>query len=106
MAHQSAVDSMLALGRDIIAEPQTSAASGTLEQRLTTFIEDWSNLQLAWQNWFDELHARGEDARKLAEEVVSIGERLSGVEACLKGVFPASVGVEEVVGDMEALQVR
>ena len=96
---------MLALGRDIIAEPQTSAASGNLERKLTDFIQEWSDLQLAWQNWFNELHARKEHSHKLSEQVVGFGESVKGLEASLEGVFPASVGVEDMLGEMESLQV-
>ena len=99
------MDALLALGRDIVAEPQTSTANVSLETRLTSFIEDWSNLQLAWQNWYNELHARKEQSLKLSEQVWDFGEEVKGLQASLEGMFPAIVEMDNLLEDMEALQV-
>ena len=99
------MDALLALGRDIVAEPQTSTANVSLETRLTSFIEDWSNLQLAWQNWYNELHARKEQSLKLSEQVGDFGEEVKGLQASLEGMFPATVEMDNLLEDMEALQV-
>ncbi len=65
----NSVDAMLSLGREILAEPNTSSASETLMQKLTGFIQDWSDLQLNWQNWFDELHAGVEQSKSLSDQL-------------------------------------
>ena len=96
---------MLSLGREIIAEPQTSTANVSLETRLTSFIQDWSDLQLAWQNWYDELHARKEQSQNLSEQVRELAEGVKGVKSSLEGLLPAEVGMESLYDDLLALQV-
>ena len=99
------MDALLTLGREIIAEPQTSAANVELETRLTGFIQDWSDLQLAWQNWYNELHALRENAGKMAEEVGRLKEGARGLETGMKRLFPASVEVENLQQNLQDLQV-
>lgn len=61
---------------------------------------------MAWQNWYNELHAHKEKSHKLSEQVGGLAEGVKGLEASLNGLFPASVEVENLLGDMEALQVH
>ena len=105
-AKQPEVDSLLTLGREIVAEPQTSAANDDLESRLTSFIQDWSDLQLAWQNWFDELHAHREKAGKMGEGVGEMCDGVKRVRGVMMGMFPAAVGMETLPHDLHVLQVE
>ena len=88
-----------------MSEPQTSTAV-SLETRLTGFIQEWSDLQLAWQNWFNELHAHKEQSHKLGEDVGKFGEGMKALGTALDGMFPAGVDMENLLGDMETLEVR
>ena len=104
-AKQPEVDSLLSLGREIVAEPQTSTANDDLETRLTGFIQDWSDLQLAWQNWYDELHARRERSGKMGEELGRVREGMRGARGAMAALFPARVQVETLPQDLQHLQV-
>ena len=97
------MDALLSLGREIIAEPQTSAANVDLETRLTGFIQDWSDLQLAWQNWYDELHANREKSHKMSEEVGKLAEGAKGVKAGMNGLLPATIEVENLLQNLQDL---
>ena len=96
---------MLSLGREILAEPNTSSASEGLMQKLTSFIQDWSDLQLNWQNWFDELHAGVEQSKNLSDQLKKFENDVSGLGPALAKLFPATVSVKTLDKDLQRLQV-
>ena len=97
---------MLALGRAIIAEPNTNPQNDTVMQKLTSFIEDWSDLQLAWQNWYDELHANLEQSKNLSDQLSAFGHSIKGLEPPWTNLFPATVTMENLDTELQELQVR
>ena len=103
---QPDVDTMLALGRAIVAEPNTNPQNDTVMQKLTGFIEDWSDLQLAWQNWYDELHANLEQSKNLSDQLSAFGHSIKGLEAPWTNLFPATVTMENLDTELQELQVR
>ena len=103
---QPDVDTMLALGRAIIAEPNTNPQNDTVMQKLTSFIEDWSDLQLAWQNWYDELHANLEQSKNLSDQLSAFGHSIKGLEPPWTNLFPATVTMENLDTELQELQVR
>lgn len=96
---------MLSLGREILAEPNTSSASDTLMQRLTGFIQDWSDLQLNWQNWFDELDTGVEQSRNLGDQLKKFESDIRGLGPACAKLFPASVSIKTLDKDLQRLQV-
>ena len=102
---QSDVDSMLALGRSIIGEFYTNPDKDTLSQMLTDFISNWSNLLMSWQNWFDELHATGEQSRNLSEQFVELKNAYEMIDPKNRELFPALVSVDTLESDLKSLQV-
>ncbi len=95
---------MLALGRSIISEYYTNPDKDTLSQTLTDFISNWSNLLLSWQNWFDELHATGEQSRDLSDQFIQLKQSYKIVEPKHKEIFPATVTMETLDSDLKNLQ--
>lgn len=96
---------MLSLGRSIIGEHFTNHHKDTLSHTLTDFIQDWSNLLLAWQNWYDELHATGEQSQDLSDQFDKLKQTLFSIEPDYKELFPAAVTVENLKSDLKDLQV-
>ena len=96
---------MLSLGRSIIGEYYTNPLKDTLSQTLTEFIQNWSNLLLAWQNWYDELHATGEQSRDLSDQFLELKQSFHEVEPKIKELFPAYVTMETLESDLKDLQV-
>ena len=96
---------MLSLGRSIIGEHFTNHHKDTLSHTLTDFIQDWSNLLLAWQNWYDELHATGEQSQDLSDQFDKLKQALFSIEPDYKELFPAAVTVENLKSDLKDLQV-
>ena len=101
---QPKVDTMLGLGRSIIGEYYTNPDKDTLSQTLTDFISNWSNLLLSWQNWFDELHATGEQSRDLSEQFVQLKQSYQIMEPKHTEIFPATVTMETLDSDLKNLQ--
>ena len=102
---QPAVDALLALGRSILAEPSTTSQNDILMQKLTSFIEDWSELQMAWQNWYNELHANLEQSKNLADRLKNFGHDIRQLEPACAGIFPATVAMEAVDSELKEIQV-
>lgn len=102
---QPAVDAMLALGRSILAEPSTTSQNDVLMQKLTSFIEDWSELQMTWQNWYNELHANMEQSKGLAERLKNFGHNIGQLEPACAGIFPATVAMEALDSELKEIQV-
>ena len=102
---QPDVDAMLSLGRAIIAEPNTNSQNDTIMKKLTGFIEDWSELQLAWQNWYDELHANLEQSKNLSDQLNTFGNGIKGLEPACVNLFPATVAMESLDAELQELQV-
>jgi hypothetical protein len=96
---------MLSLGREILAEPNTSSASDTLMQKLTGFIQDWSDLQLNWQNWFDELHAGVEQSKSLSDQLKKFENNTRGLGPACAKLFPAFVNMKNLDKELKRLQV-
>lgn len=96
---------MLSLGREILAEPNTSSASETLMQKLTGFIQDWSDLQLDWQNWFDELHAGVEQFKSLSDQLKRFEVDIRGLGPACAKLFPATVNMKSLDKELQRLQV-
>ena len=102
---QPAVDAMLALGRSILAEPSTTSQNDVLMQKLTSFIEDWSELQMTWQNWYNELHANMEQSKGLADQLKNFGHDIGQLEPACAGIFPATVAMEALNSELKEIQV-
>ena len=102
---QPAIDTMLALGRSILAEPSTTSQNDALMQKLTGFIEDWSELQMAWQNWYNELHANMEQSKSLSDKLKNFGHDIRQLEPACAGMFPATVAMETLDSELKELQV-
>jgi len=73
------MDAMLSLSRAIIAKPNTSPQNDTTVKKLISFIKDWSKLQLAWRNWYNELHANLEQSKNLSDQLNTFGHGIKGV---------------------------
>lgn len=74
-------------------------------QKLTGFIEDWSELQLAWQNWYNELHANLEQSKSLSEQLNSFVHDIKGLEPACARLFPATLDMDSLDSELQALQV-
>ena len=74
-------------------------------QKLTGFIQDWSDLQLNWQNWFDELHAGVEQSKNLSDQLKKFESDMGGLAPALAKLFPATVAVKSLDKDLQRLQV-
>ena len=96
---------MLSLGRSIIGEHYTNPHHDSLSQTLTCFIQDWSNLLLAWQNWYDELHATGEQSQNLSDQFDRLKQTIGAVLPEHSELFPACVSVDNLIDDLKELQV-
>jgi len=97
---------MLSVGREVLAEPNTSSSSDDLMKKLTSFIEDWSGLQLGWQNWYDELHAQNEQSQQLSDQLKKLESALQELDPACSRLFPATVSVKSLDKEMGKLQVR
>lgn len=97
---------MLSLGREILAEPNTSSASETLMQKLTGFIQDWSDLQLNWQNWYDKLHAGVEESKNLSDQLSKFENDIRGIAPTCAKLFPATVAMKTLDKELQCLQVE
>ena len=96
---------MLALGRAILAEPSTSSQNDTLMQKLTDFIQDWSDLQMEWQNWYNELHANMEKSQNLSDTFDAFCSGVEKLEPGFNKFFPATVSMEALDTQLQDLQV-
>ncbi len=97
---------MLALGRAVIAEPNTSSSSDAVMKKLTGFIQDWSNLQLAWQNLYNELRASLEQSHDLSDRLGSFGRDTGELELACDEVLPATVAMVKLDQELDAIQVH
>ena len=97
---------MLSLGREILAEPNTSSASDTLMQKLTNFIQDWSDLQLNWQNWFDELHVGVEESKNLSEQLKKFDCDIESLIPTSAKLFPVTVAMKALDKELRRVQVK
>ena len=102
---QPTVDAMLALGRSILAEPSTTSQNDALMQKLTGFIEDWSELQMAWQNWYNELHANMEQLKSLSDRLKNFEHDIRQLEPACTSLFPATVAMETLDSELKEIQV-
>ena len=103
---QSEVDTMLSLGRSIIGQHYTNINNNDLSQTLTSFIQNWSNLLLAWQNWYVELHATEEQSQSLSEQFTEVQTVLSSVVPDHDSLLPATLNIDTFVNDIKDLQVK
>lgn len=95
---------MLSLGRSVIGEHFTNPHSDTISEKLTKFIQEWSNLSLAWQNWYDELYASGVHSQSLSENLDMFKSVLRMVNTLSAEMLPASLTM--VSADMELKNVE
>ena len=99
------MDLMLSLGREVLAEPNTSSTTEGLMQKLTSFIKEWSDLQLGWQNWFDELHAGVEQSRNLSDQLKKFESDIKGLEPTCSMIFPAVVSMKNLDKELDRIHV-
>ena len=104
-AKQPAFDAMLALGRSVLAEPNTTSQNDALMNKLTSFISDWSDLELAWQNWYDELHARMEQSKDLSNQFDKFKSDCSTLGPLCSNLFPADLSMDGLQQKLHNLQV-
>ena len=102
---QPDVDAMLSLGRSILTSPHTSADNQPFEKRLTDSIEQWSDLQLEWQNWYQELMAATEKSSAASDRYGAFSDWLAQARSKLDSTFPLKVGPDSAPADMEEAQV-
>lgn len=103
---EPAEEAMLSLGREVLAEPNTTSQNDSLMNKLTSFIADWSNLQLAWQNWYDELHAHMQQSQDLSNELDKFLNAMSNLEPLFSKLFPAELSMDNLPQKLHNLQVR
>ena len=104
-AKQPEVDAMLSLGRAILTSPHTSADNQPFEKRLTDSIESWSDLQLEWQNWYQELMAASEKSSAVSDRYNTFSDWLSQARNKLGSTFPLRVGPASAPADVGEAQV-
>ncbi len=97
---------MLALGRAILAEPNTTSQNDALMNKLTSFIADWSYLQMDWQNWYDELHAHLQTSQDLSNQFDKFLSGMSHLEPLCSKLFPANLSMDDLQQKLHSLQVR
>ena len=102
---QPEIDAMLALGRAVIAEPTTNPQNESFPKKLTSFIEDLADLQLAYQNWYDELHRGLQQSKNLSEQLGKFASVVNGLEPACNNLFPATVTMENLEPELKTLQV-
>ena len=102
---QPDVDAVLSLGRTILTSPHTSADNQPFEKRLTDSIEAWSELQLGWQNWYQELMAASERSSAVSDRYGSFSDWLAQARSKLGSTFPLRVGPASAPADVEEAQV-
>jgi len=91
---------MLSLSRAIIAKPNTSPQNDTIVKKLISFIKDWSKLQLAWRNWYNELHANLEQSKNLSDQVNTFGHVIKGPEPVCISMFPTTIAMETLAAEL------
>ena len=99
------MDAVLSLGRTILTSPHTSADNQPFEKRLTDSIEAWSELQLGWQNWYQELMAASERSSAVSDRYSSFSDWLAQARSKLGSTFPLRVGPASAPADVEEAQV-
>ena len=96
---------MLALGRAIISEPTTNSQNESFPKKLTSFIEDLANLQLAYQNSYDELHRGLQLSKNLSDQLGKFASAVNGLEPACSNILPATVTMENLESELKTLQV-
>ncbi len=104
-AKEPAEQAMLALGRSILSELNTTSENDALMNKLTSFISDWSDLQLNWQNWYDKLHAHMQTSQDLSNEFDKVLSDMSDLEPLCSKLFPANLSIEDLQQELHSLQV-
>ena len=104
-AKQPEVDAMLSLGRTILTSPHAAADNQPFEKRLTDSIESWSDLQLEWQNWYQELMAASEKSSAVSDRYNTFSDWLSQARSKLGSTFPLRVGPSSAPADVGEAQV-
>lgn len=96
---------MLALGRAIIAEPTTNPQNESFPKKLTSFIEDLADLQLAYQNWYDELHGGLQQSKNLSDQLGKFASGVNALEPACNNILPATITMDNLESELKALQV-
>ena len=77
-----------------------------LLQKLTNFIQDWSDLQLNWQNWFDELHVGVEESKNLSEQLKKFDCDIESLIPTSAKLFPVTVAMKALDKELRRVQVK
>jgi DNA repair exonuclease SbcCD ATPase subunit len=102
--HQPQVDQMLAMGRSIISQHYTAINNSSTSGMLTEFIQEWSNLLLQWQGWYDNLHVQGEESQNMSDRLDHLERTMRHVMPLYEDMFPAALQMKNIVSDLIELQ--
>ena len=105
LSYQAVVDDMLSLGRSIIGQPFVFAKKELLPNILTEFIQEWSNLSMALQTWYDNLYEQKKQSEDLLIQFNELGTTFKEIESLFSTFFPATIGIDNFVIDMQRLKV-
>ena len=105
LSHQVVVDEMLLLGRSIIGQPFVFAKKESLPNTLTEFIQEWSNLSMDLQTWHDNLFEQKKQSDDLVIQFDELCAALQEIKSLFSNFFPAMVGIDNFLLDMQRLKV-
>lgn len=94
---------MLALGRGIITK--TTALNDSIMQKVTGFLPKWSDLQINWQNWTDEILDGIEKCRHMDNELDAFRTKVDIIKAACTKLLPTAVSVDSLDTQLQHLQV-
>ena len=97
------VKAMLALGREIIAK--TTALNDTIMHKITEFLPKWSDLQINWQNWTDEVQDGVEKCQRISDELDVFRSKMEAIKAACTRLLPATLKPESLDAQLMHLQV-
>ena len=96
------VKAMLALGRGIITK--TTALNDSIMQKVTGFLPKWSDLQINWQNWTDEILDGIEKCRLMDNELDAFRTKVDIIKAACTKLLPTAVSVDSLDTQLQHLQ--
>ena len=96
---------MLALGRGLLTSPHTSAQNEPFESSLTSAIKDWSDLQLAWQEWYRELQSANDKSSTVGDNYDGFKNWLDQARTRTDDIFPVKPQSASVRSDLEDAEV-
>ena len=89
---QPFIDAMLTGGRSMLSSKHSAANNESFERKLTSFIEDWSSCQLAWEDWYRELQAATDKSSAAGAKFSSFANWLSEAKTKMDSSFPVKPG--------------